>query len=250
MGFPTLQKAGLMHRFYIDERMSVGGEAYIKGPEARHVKDVLRLKVGDKVVLFDGSGMEFSGEITGIARDQVSVDILEGKEGETESPIEIILGQGIPKSDKMDLIVQKSTELGVSKIVPIFTERVVPKSFSPNKLERWRRIAIEACKQSGRVTVPEVLEPIRFEEFVKNADIPSLCLIPWEEEKETSLEKVLPAALISGKVTLIVGPEGGLAGPEIELARRGGFTPVSLGKRILRTETVSISLLSIIQYLY
>ncbi|HLB06013.1 MAG TPA: 16S rRNA (uracil(1498)-N(3))-methyltransferase [Thermodesulfobacteriota bacterium] len=239
-----------MHRFYIDERMSVGGEAYIKGPEARHVKDVLRLKVGDKVVLFDGSGMEFSGEITGIARDQVSVDILEGKEGETESPIEIILGQGIPKSDKMDLIVQKSTELGVSKIVPIFTERVVPKSFSPNKLERWRRIAIEACKQSGRVTVPEVLEPIRFEEFVKNADIPSLCLIPWEEEKETSLEKVLPAALISGKVTLIVGPEGGLAGPEIELARRGGFTPVSLGKRILRTETVSISLLSIIQYLY
>jgi len=150
----------------------------------------------------------------------------------------------------MDLIVQKSTELGVSKIVPIFTERVVPKSFSPNKLERWRRIAIEACKQSGRVTVPEVLEPIRFEEFVKNADIPSLCLIPWEEEKETSLEKVLPAALISGKVTLIVGPEGGLAGPEIELARRGGFTPVSLGKRILRTETVSISLLSIIQYLY
>ncbi len=243
-------KGMLMHRFYIDERLSVGGEAYIKGPEARHVKDVLRLKAGDPIVLFDGSGLEFTGEITGIDRDQVSVDILGEKEGETESPIEIVLGQGIPKSDKMDLIVQKSTELGVSKIVPIYTERVVPKSFSPNKLERWRRIAVEACKQSGRVKVPEISEAVKIDEFVRSAEPSFLKLIPWEGEKEISLKKALPASLENNKVSLIVGPEGGLTEPEIELAKRSGFLPVSLGKRILRTETVSLSILSVIQYMY
>lgn len=239
-----------MHRFYIDEMMNVGGKAYIKGPEARHIKDVLRLRSGDKVVLFDGSGFEFTGEITAIAKDLISVAIMEAREVETESPIEIILGQGIPKSDKMDLIVQKSTELGVSKIVPIYTERVVPKSFSPNKLERWRRIAIEACKQSGRVKVPVISEPVKIDEFIRSAEPSCLKLIPWEGEKETSLKKILPASLEYNKVSLIIGPEGGLTELEIELAKRSGFLPVSLGKRILRTETVSLSLLSIIQYMY
>lgn len=239
-----------MHRFYIDERMNVGGKAHIKGPEARHIKDVLRLRSGDKVVLFDGSGFEFTGEITAIAKDLISVAIMEEKEGETESPIEIILGQGIPKSDKMDLIVQKGTELGVSKIVPIYTERVVPKSFSPNKLERWKRIAVEACKQSGRVKVPVISEPVKIDEFIRSAGPSCLKLIPWEGEKEASLKKILPASLENNKVSLIIGPEGGLTGPEIELAKGSGFLPVSLGKRILRTETVSLSLLSIIQYMY
>lgn len=239
-----------MHRFYIDERLSVGGEAYIKGAEARHIKDVLRLRAGDKVVFFDGSGFEFTGEITGIGKDLISVAIMEAREGDTESPIEIVLGQGIPKSDKMDLIIQKSTELGVSKIVPIYTERVVPKSFSPNKLERWRRIAVEACKQSGRVKVPVISEPVKIDEFIRSAEPSYLKLIPWEEEKETSLKKLLPASLENNKVSLIIGPEGGFTEPEIELAKKNGFLPVSLGKRILRTETVSLSLISIIQYIY
>ena len=239
-----------MHRFYITDKINARGSVDITGPEARHIKDVLRLRAGDPLLLFDGSGMEFRGEITTIDKGLVSVNILEEKEGDTESPIEIVLGQGIPKSDKMDLIVQKSTELGVSRIVPIYTERVVPKSFSPNKLERWQRIAVEACKQSRRVKVPEISEPLTFEQFIKNAEPSSLRLIPWEGEKGISLKKAFPVSLESNKVSFIVGPEGGLTETEIGTAKKGGFVPVSLGKRILRTETVSLSLISIVQYLY
>lgn len=239
-----------MPRFYIEERLSVGVRTEVKGVEAKHIKDVLRLRAGDHIALFDGGGMEFEGMVTGIGRDVVSVDVFEAREGGTESPLEIVLGQGIPKSDKMDLVVQKGTELGMSKVVPLLTERVVPRSFSPNKVDRWRRIAIEACKQSGRVKVPIISEPMSIAEFVTDATPSSLKLIPWEGEKTTSLKTALSDALNAKKVMLIVGPEGGLSESEVELARRGGFVPVSLGKRILRTETVSISLLSLVQYLY
>lgn len=239
-----------MHRFYIEERLGVGVKAEIKGAEVRHIKDVLRLKAGDQVVLFDGSGMEFEGRINGFSKDGVTVDITERRAGDTESPVEIILGQGIPKSDKMDLIVQKGTELGISRIVPLYTERVVPKSFSANKIERWRRIAVEACKQSGRVKVPVISEPVSLDLFVKDADPSSLSLIPWEGEKETCLKKILPDTLKNRKVTFIVGPEGGLTNSEIVIAKEYGFIPVSLGRRILRTETVPLVLLSIVQHIY
>lgn len=239
-----------MHRFYISDKLSETASVSIKGPEARHIKDVLRLKAGDQLLLFDGSGFEFTGKITGIGKELVSVAVAEAIEGKTESPVEIILGQGIPKSDKMDMIVQKSTELGVSRIVPIFTERVVPKSFGANKIERWQRIAVEACKQSGRVKVPVICEPVSIDQFVKDVDQSSLRLIPWEGEKERSLKKALPVTLENSKITFIVGPEGGLTGTEIEVAEKGGFIPVSLGRRILRTETVPLALLSIVQHLY
>ena len=239
-----------MHRFYIEERLGVGVKAEIKGAEVRHIKDVLRHQCGDQVVLFDGSGMEFEGRINGFTKDGVTVDITEEREGDTESPVEIMLGQGMPKSDKMDLIVQKSTELGVSRIVPLYTERVVPKSFSANKIERWRRIAVEACKQSGRVKVPVISEPVSIDQFVKDAEPSSLKLIPWEGEKEASLKKVLPITLRNSKVTFIVGSEGGLTNSEIVNAKGYGFIPVSLGRRILRTETVPLVLLSIVQHLY
>ncbi len=239
-----------MHRFYVEDKLSVGIKAQIKGAEARHIKDVLRLRPGAVISLFDGSGYEFQGKISEVGSREVAVDIFEAKMGETESPVEVVLGQGMPKADKMDLIIQKSTELGISRIVPLYTERVIPRSFSPNKLERWRKIALEACKQSGRVKIPEIAEPVKIDEFIRSAGPSYLKLIPWEEEKETSLKKVLPASIENNKVSLIIGPEGGLTEPEIELAKGSGFTPVSLGKRILRTETVSLSLLSIIQYVY
>lgn len=239
-----------MSRFYIEERVSVGDRTDIKGSEARHIRDVLRLKAGAAIFLFDGSGMGFEGKIAAIGADKISVDIVRAREVETESPLEIIVGQGIPKADKMELIIQKSTELGVSRIAPVLTERVIPRSFNINKLERWRRVAIEACKQSGRVKVPEIPEPVGFKEFVTNTDPSCLKLIPWEGEKGTPLKSALPEILDPAKVVLIIGPEGGLSVSEIGLARECGFTPVSLGKRILRTETVSLSLISVIQYLY
>ncbi|MEK7851035.1 MAG: 16S rRNA (uracil(1498)-N(3))-methyltransferase, partial [Deltaproteobacteria bacterium] len=204
-----------MSRFYVEERIGVGDRTDIKGSEARHIRDVLRLKTSAPVFLFDGSGMEFEGKIAGIGADSVSVDIVAAREVKTESPLEIVIGQGIPKADKMELIVQKSTELGVSRIVPILTERVVPRSFNVNKLERWQRVAIEACKQSGRVKVPKILEPVGFKEFVTNADPSCLRLIPWEGEKGTSLKSALPEILDPAKAMLIIGPEGGLSGSEI-----------------------------------
>lgn len=240
-----------MHRFYVEERLSAGTKAEIKGDEVGHIRSVLRLKAGDFITLFDGSGWEFKGRIELVGKAGVSVDILEGWEGDTESPIEIVLGQGIPKSDKMDFIIQKATELGVSRIVPLYTERVISKTLSSGKLERWRKIAIEACKQSGRVKPPVVSGPVRINEFISSSDKSSLRLIPWEGEKAASLKDVLPSSFIeSGKVSFIVGPEGGLSENEVELAKRSGYIPVSLGRRILRTETVSLSILSIIQFLY
>lgn len=239
-----------MSRFYIEERISVGDRTDIKDSEARHIRDVLRLKAGALVLLFDGSGAEFEGKIAAIGADSVSVNVVRIRETKTESPLEIIVGQGIPKADKMELIIQKGTELGVSRIAPLLTERVVPRSFNVNKLERWQRVAIEACKQSGRVKVPVIVEPVGFKEFVTNADPLYLKLIPWEGEKGTSLKSALPEILDPAKVILIIGPEGGLSESEIGLARECGFIPVSLGKRILRTETVSLALISVIQYLY
>lgn len=239
-----------MHRFYIEEMIAVGASIEITGAEVRHIKDVLRLNIGEKLLLFDGSGYEFTGMINAINKDRVIVNIIESMKGETESPVEIILGQGIPKSDKMDFIVQKSTELGVSRIVPIFSERVIPKSFNSSKIERWRKIAVEACKQSGRVKVPTISEPESLDRFVKDADPSSLKLVPWEGEKNSSLKNVLPNNLTSSKVTFFIGPEGGLTISEIAHAKESGFMPVSLGRRILRTETSSLAFLSIIQYLY
>lgn len=239
-----------MHRFYVEDRVGSGIKADIKGDEARHIRNVLRLKIGDNVVLFDGSGQEFKCRVEAFGKDSVSLEIIEAREGDTESPIEIVLGQGVPKSDKMDLIIQKSTELGVSRIVPIFTERVISRTFNSGKLERWRRIAIEACKQSGRVRLPVVSEPVSIEEFVADTDKSSLKLIPWEAEEGTSLRDALPSHLKDGKVSFIVGPEGGLSQAEVDLTKAGGYIPVSLGKRILRTETVSLSIISIIQFRY
>lgn len=239
-----------MSRFYIEDRIEVGGKTVIKGSEARHIKDVLRLKTGAPVFLFDGSGMGFEGRIERIGYDGVSVGIVRAIKAETEPPIEIVIGQGTPKADKMELIIQKGAELGVSRIVPILTERAVPRSFNLNRLERWRRIAIEACKQSGRVKVPEIADPLEFKDFVANSDPSSLRLIPWEGERETSLKSALPHLLDRPKVALLIGPEGGFSESEIRYAKECGFIPVSLGKRILKTETVSLALVSIIQYLY
>lgn len=240
-----------MHRFYVKDGLNIGrGKIDIKGDEARHIRDVLRLKSGDDVALFDGLGQEFRGRIELITRDSVSVDIVDEIKRGTESPLEIVLGQGLPKSDKMELIIQKSTELGVSRIVPIITERVIPRSFNPDRLERWEKIAVEACKQSGRVRLPVISEPESIHEFLAGTDKTSLRLVPWEGEKVVSLKDTLPSSLETGKISFIVGPEGGLSEDEVLLATKSGYIPVSLGKRILRTETVSLTLLSILQFLY
>jgi len=175
---------------------------------------------------------------------------------DTEPPIEITLVQGLPKSDKMDFIVQKVTELGVKRIIPVITQRTIirlGKEKAQVRRIRWQRIALEAAKQSGRAIIPEVREVIPFIQALNNLNGESLNLIPWEEETSTSLKEVLKHHTSHiphpvSQITVFIGPEGGFTPEEVRAAREKGALPVSLGPRLLRTETAGLVTLAMILY--
>lgn len=246
-----------MQRFFVE---NIDGDiAEISGSEAHHLKDVLRKKVGDAVFLFDGKGVEYKGEIERLRDLEIRVKIISKVQRDTEPKIKINLYQSIPKLKKFDFIVEKSTELGVSKIIPIISERTnynVAAERSSAKLTRWQKIAMSASKQCGRTVVPEISQIQKFEDAVKSVCIgkkpsQSVSLIPWECEQKNTLKTVLQSnSLISNflSLNLFIGPEGGFSNAEIELACKCGVIPVTLGKRILRTETAPIVVISNILY--
>ncbi|MBI5286013.1 MAG: 16S rRNA (uracil(1498)-N(3))-methyltransferase [Deltaproteobacteria bacterium] len=238
-----------MRRFFVENLTDTDKTVSIKGDEFHHLKTVLHLKVGDNISLFNGKGNDFLGSIEVITKDEAKVAIVERLKGLRESPIEVILCQGLAKSEKMDLIIQKATELGVSRVIPFFTSRTVPKldgNKMANKVERWQRIALEAVKQCGRSLTPNVEMVKGFQGVLKGWD-GYLRLILWEGEETNTIKKALKEWPLS-KIVTLVGPEGGFTTDEVEEAKRSGFIPVSLGPRILRTETASIAILSILQY--
>jgi len=251
-----------MHRFYIEN--IEGGAAIIDGSEAHHIKDVLRQKAGDKVFLFDGTGSEYEAEIAGFrqaaAGAEVELKIISKVARNAEPSVKIFLYQSLPRLKKFDFIVEKSTELGVCGIIPVISERSnfnLPSERSSAKLGRWRKIALAAAKQCGRAFVPEVGDITKFEDAVKAVSKRQKCgpageeisIIPWESEEKTTLKDILRApGRILSSVNLFIGPEGGFSTGEIELASSAGIIPVSLGKRILRTETAPIAVISNILY--
>jgi len=215
----------------------------IKGRVARHLSSVLRVQHGELIKLFDGLGHRYISRVLKAYRKEVLVEIIKEEQYSAESPISLILAQGIPKSDKMDFIIQKTTELGVKTIIPIITERSEVRETA--KLERWRKIAIYASQQSGRERISEIEKPVTFKEFInKNQN----GIIFSEEEKNQNLKKLLRGFEGSTTITLLIGPEGGFSHAELTLAIDKGFIPASLGPRILRTETAAITAISIIQY--
>ena len=236
-----------MHRFFAER---VEGElAHLAPEDARHASRVLRLTAGDTVVLFSDGGL-WQAELVSVSPEDV-VARLTDQLPDTEPRLRITLYQGIPKSDKMELIIQKATELGVTDIVPVESKNCIMK-LEPKKetakIARWQSIAEAAAKQSKRSVIPAVHAPVRFTEAVKKAEEEStVCLIPYEDSRGMhSMCEAIISFLPGSDIAVFIGPEGGYDELEIKYAVDHGIRPVSLGKRILRCETAAIAVLSLI----
>jgi 16S rRNA (uracil1498-N3)-methyltransferase len=236
-------------RFFIAPDQVRDPSISVMGEDVRHILTVLRKGPGDLLTLLDGQGREYTVRITTIERSKIDTEIIDRKQRTTASPV-VILGQGLPKSDKMDWIVQKATELGVSSIVPLVTMRTIVKIRDEEKrIARWQKICREAAMQSDRPDIP-IVEAIRpFGEFVGTlASGPqTLLLFPWEEGTQP-IKNVLRRTQGIEKVVVLIGPEGGFSQAEVDLAKKEGFHLVSLGPNILRTETAAVAVLSMVLY--
>lgn len=233
-------------RVYVEEQLSAGKSCSLEGSAANHIMRVLRLRDGDALTLFDGQGGEYGARITGFRKDSVQVAVQEYRDVERESKLELTLAQGISRGERMDWVMQKATELGVARIVPVMTERTMVKldeKQSAKKVEHWRGIVIAACEQSGRNRVPEVAAPCAFYDVLRKDEQAGrkLLLSPLGSLNARDLA-------LTGTATLLVGPEGGLSPDEQELAIGAGFEQVRMGPRVLRTETAAIAALTIFQH--
>jgi len=250
-----------MHRFLVQPGSVKNDTVYISGDDLKHMLQVLRFKTGDHILVFDGTGLEYEAEIISIDKNMATGRITEIRRPETEPAKKVILFQGMPKSDKMEWIIQKTVELGVAEIVPVITKYSVVRDKGGNidgKLERWNRISREACKQSGRVVIPEVKRPVEYDqalktwnEVVQNKTPGStLAVFCYENEDKKCFKELLKCYNIDYIKTIgvFIGPEGGFSDEEVELAAEYNIIPVGLGKRILRTETAAIAVLSVIMY--
>ena len=238
-------------RFFITPDQVQGEQITVSGEDQRHIRTVLRKQPGDMLILSDGQGAEYTARITRSDRAGIFAEITEQSTREITYP-RITLGQGLPKSDKMDSIVQKATELGVAKIVPLVTDRTIVKVKDEEKrIARWQRICREAAMQSARSDIPVVGPITSFHDFVMTpAPEPmTLLLLPWEEGIEP-IKNVLRQNPGVQHIVAIIGPEGGLSEAEARSAEEQGFSIVSLGPGILRTETAAVAVLSMIVYEY
>lgn len=242
-----------MHCFYCETENVTEGHIRITGPDVNHMKNVLRMKEGETLTVCDGTGMEYFCEIAGFTQGEADLYILKKGQAQTELPVKLVLYQGLPKKDKMELIVQKAVELGAAEIVPVMMRRCIVKledeKKEAKKLERWQAIAESAAKQSGRAVIPKVSRVLSYSEALKRASSEGMTLVPYElAEGMRSLKNAAVQAVKEQKVSVFIGPEGGFEENEITMAQTEGAVPVSLGKRILRTETAGFTTLSVLMY--
>lgn len=240
-----------MNRFFTEKENISDEIVTIVGEDVKHIKNVLRLNKGDKIVVCDGEAYEYIVEITSLEDALVSGDIIHKELSKSEAPIDIKLYQGLPKSTKMDLIIQKTTELGVKEIVPVITERTVVKlenqKKEQKKLERWNRIALEAAKQSKRGKIPIVRNVLSFKELINHLGNEDFVIVPYEDDSMTGAKEILEKCK-SKKISIVIGPEGGFEKEEISKLKDIGAHVVSLGPRILRTETAGFTAIAIALY--
>ena len=241
-----------MHRFFVPSEWTDDDRVEIHGEVAHRIGRVLRLAPGAEIVLFDGSGMEWTVRLDGVARDHAAGRLLSSEKGRGEPTVKLTLYQGVMKGSKFDWTLQKGTELGVSCFVPMDCRRSVPRirrESQPARLARWRKIIVEAAEQSGRAVIPDVADPVTFQEVCDALErAPGLVVLPWEGESAKSLSAAVSEAPDSKEVALVIGPEGGLDPEEVDYARGKGLEPVSLGRRILRAETAGIAAVSTLMY--
>lgn len=242
-----------MNRFFVDDPGAFSDRSVvITGEDVNHVKNVLRLKENDELIVSDGRGRDYHCRISGITNEEVVADICDICDNFSELSTEITLFQGFPKGDKMELIIQKTVELGVTRIVPVMTKRTVVKlddKKAKKKTERYNMIAESAAKQSGRGMIPEVSMPVSFAEAVSMAEKLDMNIIPYEEAEGVEYSRNIIKS-IKGKKSLgiFIGPEGGFAREEVEKALDAGASAITLGHRILRTETAGMAVISIIMF--
>lgn len=227
----------------------------ITGPEVNHIRNVMRLKPGEEIsVSIGGDGKEYRYGIESYTEDSVLCRLRFVKDKEVELPVKVLLFQGLPKADKMDLIVQKAVELGAAEIIPVSMERCVVKldaGKAAKKTARWQTIAESAASQSRRSIIPRVLAPMSMREAVEYAkEQTEVRVIPYElQEDDGSVKQYLESLKEGQFVSIFIGPEGGFTPAEVELAKEAGIRPISLGRRILRTETAGLAILSWLIYI-
>ncbi len=242
-----------MHRFFVEEPGMGENRITITGGDVNHIKNVLRMSAGDQICVINGqNNKEYYCEIIDIGADAVETKICEIREADQELPNQIVLFQGLPKSDKMELIIQKAVELGVYRIVPVSTDRTVVKldaKKEANKRKRWMNISESAAKQSGRLCIPEVTSVVSFREALEMAKEMDVRLIPYELADGMEKTREIMSSIQPGQsIAVFIGPEGGFESSEIEKAVEMGISPITLGKRILRTETAGLVTLAMLVY--
>jgi len=238
-------------RFLIDPAWVEQGTATIYGPQGRQIATVLRLRPGDKLVLLDGTGVEYDAVITSVGKDHVAVSISKQRNCDREAAVKVLIAIGHLKGDKAEYVVQKCTELGASDFVLFDCERTVAKpdpSKLAEKLERLRRVAREATEQCGRCVPSNVLAVSDVEALSSHIGEFDLKLVAWEDEQTVSLKNALSESKGVSSVAVVVGPEGGLTEAEVAKLTESGARPVSLGKRVLRSETAAIALCAAVMY--
>lgn len=240
-----------MSKFFIEQQQATGDVFSITGEDAFHISRVLRMQIGETILVGDGMGWDYLCKFLDIQDKMVTVQVLEKSKCNQELPVAVTLYQAMTKGDKMELIVQKAVELGVTSIVPFYSKRCVAKWETGEKGEkktaRFQKIAFTAAKQSERGRIPQFSLPVSFSQAVADASQKELALIPYEEETKCHLRQVISEKPVLS-ASVLIGPEGGFEKEEVLQAKSAGILPVSLGRRILRTETAGLFVLSALSY--
>ena len=242
-----------MSHFFVTSGQIAGEELTIVGEDVNHMKNVLRMRAGEAFTAADENGIFYHCEVEILDKQEVTAKIMWKEQGTSELSSKIYLFQGLPKSDKMELIIQKAVELGAYEIVPVATKRAIVKldaKKEASKLKRWQAIAEGAAKQSGRMLVPKISEAKTFGEALQMAQALDVNVIPYECARGMEATREIFGNIKPGmSVGIFIGPEGGFEESEVEKAQQMDVKPVTLGKRILRTETAGLTTLSILMYL-
>ena len=241
-----------MHRFFVEQTQIEEKYIHITGQDAHHIKNVLRMRPREEILVSNGDKMEYTCQIEELAEEEVLAKIMFVEEAGLELPSKVYLFQCLPKSDKMELIIQKAVELGAAEIIPVASSRCVVKldaKKETSKIRRWQGISESAAKLSKRMYIPQVHSVLKFPEALKYAAEMDVKLIPYELAKGMDAAREQIGAIEPGQsIAVFIGPEGGFEEEEIQAAMDMGFQPITLGKRILRTETAGFTVLSILMY--
>ena len=241
-----------MQRFFLsDNDLINSNEIILNGDNYRHIALSLRMTINDTIFISDGKGIDYYCIINRITKENIYLTITDKKNNDSEPPYKVSVYQAITKGDKFETVIQKAVEYGAYEIIPVLYERSISSiNNQENKMKRWNKISHEAASQCGRGIIPNVILPINFSEAIKRSEDSDLRIICYEKENDNSLKKLLSDISKIKHISIFIGPEGGISDSEIRLAKENHVKSVSLGNRILRTESVAGYCLSVVSYLY